>query len=145
MASQFSSMSEAKHLRVTINFSLTHPVCNHLQILYRHLHYRTRIWPFPFPSLPLHTHTHTHTHTTINWNIAKESCIKDLLAVTLGPLQSILNTFLRVIFWPTSHVTSLLNSKPFMHMCALSRVPFFATPWTVAWQAPLSMEFSRPE
>ena len=62
MASQFSSMSEAKHLRVTINFSLTHPVCNHLQILYRHLHYRTRIWPFPFPSLPLHTHTHTHTH-----------------------------------------------------------------------------------
>ena len=58
MASQVSSMSEAKHLRVTINFSLTHPVCNHLQILYRHLHYRTRIRPFPFPSLPLHAHTH---------------------------------------------------------------------------------------
>ena len=27
----------------------------------------------------------------------------------------------------------------------LSRVPLFATPWTVACQAPLSMEFSRQE
>ena len=27
----------------------------------------------------------------------------------------------------------------------VSRVRFFATPWTVAYQAPLSMEFSRPE
>ena len=26
---------------------------------------------------------------------------------------------------------------------SLSRVPLFATPWTVAYQAPLSMEFSR--
>ena len=28
---------------------------------------------------------------------------------------------------------------------ALSRVRFFATPWTVAWHVPLSMEFSRQE
>ena len=28
---------------------------------------------------------------------------------------------------------------------SLSRVWLFATPWTVAYQAPLSMEFSRPE
>ena len=112
MASQFSSMSEAKHLRFSNNFSLAHPVCNHLQILYRHLHYRTKIWPFPFPSA-----LHTYTHTTINWNTTKESCIKDLLAFTLGPRQPILNTFLRVIFWPKSHITSLLNSKPFMHVC----------------------------
>jgi len=27
----------------------------------------------------------------------------------------------------------------------LSRVRLFATPWTVAYQAPLSMEFSRQE
>ena len=26
-----------------------------------------------------------------------------------------------------------------------SRVRLFVTPWTVAYQAPLSMEFSRPE
>ena len=30
-------------------------------------------------------------------------------------------------------------------MCVLSRVQLFATPWTVARQAPLSMEFSRQE
>ena len=30
-------------------------------------------------------------------------------------------------------------------MCVLSRVQIFATPWTVALQAPLSMEFSRQE
>ena len=29
--------------------------------------------------------------------------------------------------------------------CVLSRVPFLATPWTVAHQAPLSMGFSRQE
>ena len=28
---------------------------------------------------------------------------------------------------------------------SLSRVPLFATPWTGAYQAPLSMEFSRQE
>ena len=27
----------------------------------------------------------------------------------------------------------------------LSRVQLFPTSWTVAWQGPLSMEFSRPE
>ena len=32
-----------------------------------------------------------------------------------------------------------------MCMCVLSHVRFFATPWTVALQAPLSMEFSRQE
>ena len=30
-------------------------------------------------------------------------------------------------------------------MTSLSRVLLFATPWTVAYQAPLSMEFSRQE
>ena len=32
-----------------------------------------------------------------------------------------------------------------MCVCVLSRVWLFATPWTVAHQAPLSMEFSRQE
>ena len=31
------------------------------------------------------------------------------------------------------------------HACVLSRVRLFATPWTVALQAPLSMGFSRQE
>ena len=30
-------------------------------------------------------------------------------------------------------------------VCKLSHVQLFATPWTVACQAPLSMEFSRQE
>ena len=32
-----------------------------------------------------------------------------------------------------------------LHVCVLSRVQLFATPWTVACQAPLSKEFSRQE
>ena len=31
------------------------------------------------------------------------------------------------------------------HVCVLSRLQVFATPWTIAHQAPLSMEFSRQE
>ena len=36
-------------------------------------------------------------------------------------------------------------SQPGVHAKWLSRVPLFATPWTVAHQAPLSMGFSRQE
>ena len=32
-----------------------------------------------------------------------------------------------------------------VHVCVLSRVQLFVSPWTVACQAPLSMEFSRQE
>ena len=32
-----------------------------------------------------------------------------------------------------------------MHLCVLSCVRLFATPWTAAHQAPLLMEFSRQE
>ena len=32
-----------------------------------------------------------------------------------------------------------------VHACILSRVQVFATPWTVACQAPLSMKFSRQD
>ena len=46
----------------------------------------------------------------------------------------------------------MVNRKFFfcMYVCyllvkSLSRVRLFATPWTVAYQAPLSMEFSRQE
>ena len=42
----------------------------------------------------------------------------------------------------------LLGDIPWMHACVLShfsRVQLFATPWTVAHQAPLSMGFSRQE
>ena len=43
-------------------------------------------------------------------------------------------------------VTSRNKGQRFyLCVCVLSRVRFFVTPWTVAHQAPLSMEFSRQE
>ena len=41
-------------------------------------------------------------------------------------------------------VSSDVWSKPYF-VCVLSRVRLLVTPWTVARQAPLSMEFSRQE
>ena len=38
-----------------------------------------------------------------------------------------------------------LSPLPGSHACMLSCVPLFATPWTVACQAPMSMGFSRQE
>ena len=32
-----------------------------------------------------------------------------------------------------------------MHACMLSSIQLFATPWTVAYQTPLSREFSKQE
>ena len=42
---------------------------------------------------------------------------------------------------PPETITTLLIT----YVCVLSRVRLFVTPWTVAYQAPLSMEFSRQE
>ena len=44
---------------------------------------------------------------------------------------------------PTINSTSVCNQ--FSSFQLLSRVRLFATPWTVACQAPLSIEFSRQE
>ena len=47
------------------------------------------------------------------------------------------------LFWPSLrelHITSILL---LYYVCVLSHVWLFATPWTVAHQALLSMEFSR--
>ena len=46
---------------------------------------------------------------------------------------------------PTPVPFSLLPHRSLPKHWALSRVRLFATPWTVAHQAPLSMEFSRQE
>ena len=45
------------------------------------------------------------------------------------------------------HCRSVLLQNTCCHACAcmLSRVPFFATPWTITLQTLLSMEFSRQE
>ena len=43
------------------------------------------------------------------------------------------------LLWPRSFVSCVCMLSHF------SRAPFFATPWTVAQQAPMSMRFSRKE
>ena len=42
-------------------------------------------------------------------------------------------------------LNSLVYSLPYVSVKSLSRVRLFATPWTVAYQAPPSMGFSRQE
>ena len=49
-----------------------------------------------------------------------------------------------LVFWMLSFKpTSSLSSFTFINMKLLSRVQLFATPWTVVYQAPLSLGFSR--
>ena len=49
-------------------------------------------------------------------------------------------------FWSDGTVLSWLGVVKLIYVCqSLSRVRLFATPWTVACQAPLSMEFSKQE
>ena len=48
-----------------------------------------------------------------------------------------------IVIYKKKHV--LGRSDDQNTLVVLSRVPFFATPWTVAYQAPPSMEFSRQE
>ena len=56
--------------------------------------------------------------------------------------STILNSVFAVYFTWDDTMTKLLV---FAWVCALSRIQPFATPSTVALQAPLSMEFSRQE
>ena len=51
---------------------------------------------------------------------------------------------LRIMLNPTSPFLHLLKESERKKVKSLSRVRLFATPWTVAYQAPQSTEFSRP-
>ena len=52
----------------------------------------------------------------------------------------------RGAWWATVYgVTKELDMIQLLKVKSLSRVRLFATPWTVAYQAPQSMEFSRQE
>ena len=46
-----------------------------------------------------------------------------------------------LLFWKTLVEITVV----FLCVCVLSHVPLFATPWTIAHQPPLSMEFFRQE
>ena len=47
--------------------------------------------------------------------------------------------------YPGHHLSCIILDQACMRAQSLSRVRLFATPWTVAHQAPLSMEFPRQE
>ena len=58
--------------------------------------------------------------------------------------------FIFILFCVTQRLVSLTihktyPSSSFLELKSLSRVQLFATPWTVAYQAPPSMGFSRQE
>ena len=53
---------------------------------------------------------------------------------------------LKVVFFSRESTVVFFFLLPkYNFVCVLSHVQFFGTPWTVALQAPLSMEFSRQE
>ena len=61
-------------------------------------------------------------------------------------LHSLCRQIKRLNFELVSRKKKLINSVDiFVCVCALSHVLLFVTPWTVAFRAPLSMEFSRQE
>ena len=81
---------------------------------------------FNFPVLALRTH---------NWERRPLFCILKLEMITS--------------VWGANHLSKrLVESYHFSSVCArshFSHVWLFATPWSVAFQAPLSMKFSRQE
>ncbi|CAI9157934.1 unnamed protein product [Rangifer tarandus platyrhynchus] len=62
---------------------------------------------------------------------------------------SLLVSFLcyEILFKHNNTLSQTEKDKYYMHVCVcvLNRVQLFVTPWTVAHQAPLFMEFSRQE
>ena len=77
-------------------------------------------------------------HTLVSYspfsapNLSPNSLISDSVSLSISPSLSY-------------HHHSFQSSFSFVHACYISRVQLFATPWTLAHQAPLSMGFSRQE
>ena len=63
------------------------------------------------------------------------------LLVKCGVHLTIMDTLLATIEWSVMATSQQRNEE----VKSLSRVQVFATPWTVAYQAPRSMGFSRQE
>ena len=65
-----------------------------------------------------------------------------LIACSSVCLSLIMPTYFLLI---SVHLDSRLLEWSFVYVYVLSHVQLFSTPWTIAHQAPLSMEFSRQE
>ena len=78
-------------------------------------------------------------------SVSKNKVTDSLLSFSV---QIILSSLLTSVFGELSSTYFLLPSPKKANACMLSRFSFiglFATPWTVARQAPLSMGFSQQE
>ena len=89
-----------------------------------------------FPGMALGGAINVDKHKSI-WALNIKSCGRIL---TFWAIPSIQEMILRYDSWVV--LSPLLLSE---WVKSLSRVQLFVTPWTIAYQAPLSMEFSRQE
>ena len=97
-----------------------------------------------------HTHTCTHTHTYVESGPSSPLWVVTvMLSSDVWRMMLMRPDLFSVIFLfgfkvtPLFLLLSTLSQK--WKWKSLSRVWLFVTPWAVACQAPLSMEFSRPE
>ena len=108
------------------------------------------------PSANRHTHIHTNTHTYTHMTsypfslfifyLSTYHCILYHIYLLIYLVYCLWNTIsMTFLFCLLLHHKFLKYSKMKVKVKSLSCVQLFMTPWTVAYQAPQSMEFSRQE
>ena len=97
----------------------------------------------------IHTHTHTHTHdfypfSFFIFHLSTYHCILYHIYLLIYSVYCLgIQSPWLFLFCLLLHHKCLKYSK--VKVKSLSHVWLFATPWTVAYQAPQSMEFFRQE
>ena len=86
-----------------------------------------------------------HTHTYAAAAKSRQSCPTLYIPIDGSPTGSSVPGILqaRILEWVAISFSSALKWK--VKVKSLSHIRLFATPWTVAYQTPLSMGFSRQE
>ena len=82
-------------------------------------------------------------HEFINFHFYEINPQKHIAEWFFVQLLSCVQLF--AIPWTDFSIPAFLSFTIFWGVCVLSQIWFFATPWTIAPQAPLSMPFSRQE
>ena len=89
------------------------------------------------------------THWNSAFSLSLEHNLAYLKFLSANPISkssiSMFHFLLNIKISFPSHFKYLRDTERFGVVCILSHVWLFATPWTVACQAPLSMKFSRQE
>ena len=122
--------------------------------LYTHIHIITalftvvKVWKQPINrwKRKCDTHTHTHTQTLFRLMPVNYGNMDEKESITLSEISKTERQILQSIayMWnPENKQKTVLNS--WREAKRLSRVWLFATPWTLAYQVPSPMGFSRQE